>query len=101
MNWQEHAHVFRIIVENSAGYVATDTVNVYVDPADNPPDVNWDLVVDLEDAVDIAQWYIGLNPPDFHNTSADCNGDGTIDMQDGLWIMQYYVGLRACWWAFE
>ncbi len=55
--------------------------------------VNNDSSVDIVDALLIAQYYVGLNPPSFINTYADVNASGSIDIVDALLIAQYYVGL--------
>lgn len=56
-------------------------------------DVNNDGIVDILDALLTAQYYVGLDPPDFDPAAADVNCDGNIDIVDALLIAQYYVGL--------
>ncbi|MBN2442604.1 MAG: glycoside hydrolase family 88 protein [Spirochaetales bacterium] len=56
-------------------------------------DVNTDGVVDIVDALLIAQDYVGLNPANFDSTVADVNNDSSIDIVDALLIAQLYVGL--------
>ena len=56
-------------------------------------DVNLDGYVNIIDALLIAQYYVGLNPENFHLKLADVNGDGIIDILDALLVAQYYVGL--------
>ncbi|MBN2444252.1 MAG: glycoside hydrolase family 127 protein [Spirochaetales bacterium] len=58
-------------------------------------DANGDGVVDIVDALIIAQSYVGLNPPHFIPANADTNCDGNIDIVDALLIAQYYVGLLS------
>jgi hypothetical protein len=67
----------------------------------NPPgtstskgDANGDGVIDIVDALLIAQCYVGLStcPP---GSVGDANCDGTIDIVDALLVAQYYVGLIA------
>jgi hypothetical protein len=56
-------------------------------------DVNNNGVVDIVDALLVAQYYVGLNPSNFDQSKADANCNGTIDIVDALLIAQYYVGL--------
>jgi hypothetical protein len=56
-------------------------------------DVNNNGVVDIVDALLIAQYYVGLNPPGFDPSVADVNANGSVDIVDALLISQYYVGL--------
>jgi hypothetical protein len=62
-------------------------------PADSPGDVNNDRVIDIVDALMMAQFYVGLAPSPFDQTRADTNCDGSIDIVDALLVAQYYVGL--------
>ncbi len=56
-------------------------------------DVNGSGVVDIVDALLIAQYYVGLTPANFNTAVADVNCSGTIDIVDALRVAQYYVGL--------
>ncbi len=56
-------------------------------------DANANGTVDIVDALLIAQYYVGLNPPGFVSANADTNCSGGIDIVDALLIAQYYVGL--------
>ncbi len=56
-------------------------------------DVNGSGTVDIVDALLIAQYYVGLNPPGFVAANADVNCSGSIDIVDALLVAQYYVGL--------
>jgi len=56
-------------------------------------DVNNSGVVDIVDALMIAQAYVGLNPSGYSAAVADVNASGTVDIVDALRIAQYYVGL--------
>jgi hypothetical protein len=56
-------------------------------------DTNGDGVVDIIDALLLAQYYVDLNPADFVPGNADTNCDGNIDIIDALLIAQYYVNL--------
>ncbi len=58
-------------------------------------DVNGNGVVDIVDALLIAQYYVGLNPSGFVASNADTNCSGSIDIVDALLIAQLYVGLIA------
>jgi len=62
-------------------------------PADNLGDANNDRVIDIIDALVVAQYYVGLASSPFDQTNADVNCDGNIDIVDALLIAQYYVGL--------
>jgi hypothetical protein len=59
----------------------------------NRGDVNNDNVIDIIDALLVAQYYVGLNPQNFDVTKGDTNCDTSVDIIDGLLISQYYVGL--------
>jgi hypothetical protein len=56
-------------------------------------DTNGDGVVDIIDALLVAQYYVQLNPPNFNVDAADTNCDGTVDIIDALLIAQFYVDL--------
>lgn len=56
-------------------------------------DVNYDSIVNIIDALVIAQYYVGLHPSPFNQESADVNCDGLINIIDALFVAQYYVGL--------
>ncbi|MBN2442972.1 MAG: hypothetical protein JXJ04_16560 [Spirochaetales bacterium] len=56
-------------------------------------DVNGDDRVDIVDALLVAQYYVGLNPPGFNPFAGDVNCDGSVDIIDALLLAQYYVGL--------
>ena len=56
-------------------------------------DVNNSGVVDIVDALMIAQFFVGLNPSGFDTMVADVNGSGSIDIVDALMTAQFYVGL--------
>ncbi|MBN2534188.1 MAG: dockerin type I repeat-containing protein [Spirochaetales bacterium] len=56
-------------------------------------DVNQDQDIDIVDALLVAQYYVGLDPPGFFIDLADTNCDGSVDIIDALLIAQYYVGL--------
>jgi hypothetical protein len=56
-------------------------------------DVNNSGAVDIVDALQIAQYYVGLNPSGFNTSVADANCDGSINIVDALRVAQYYVGL--------
>ena len=59
----------------------------------NNGDVNNDGMIDIVDALLVAQYYVGLNPSNFNSSVADVNCDRSIDIVDALLIAQYYVGL--------
>jgi hypothetical protein len=56
--------------------------------------VNGSGVVDIVDALIIAQYYVGLNPT-INVNCADTNCSGGIDIVDALLVAQKYVGLIA------
>jgi hypothetical protein len=56
-------------------------------------DVNSSGVVDIVDALMIAQDYVGLNPANYDSSVANVNGDANTDIIDALLVAQYYVGL--------
>ncbi len=56
-------------------------------------DVNSSGVVDIVDALNIAQYYVGMNPSSFDASVADVNGNASTDIVDALLVAQYYVGL--------
>jgi hypothetical protein len=56
-------------------------------------DVNNNSLIDIIDALLIAQFYVDLNPNGFDQTVANVNGDGAIDIVDSLLVAKYYVGL--------
>jgi glucuronoarabinoxylan endo-1,4-beta-xylanase len=56
-------------------------------------DANNNGTVDIVDALLMAQYYVGLNPPGFYSAVADVNCSGGIDIVDALLIAQLYVGL--------
>ncbi|MBN2534048.1 MAG: M6 family metalloprotease domain-containing protein [Spirochaetales bacterium] len=58
-----------------------------------PGDVNSDGLIDILDALVVAQFYVGFDPPDFNPDAADVNCDDVIDILDALLIARYYVGL--------
>jgi len=57
-------------------------------------DVNGSGAVDIVDALQIAQYYVGLSVT-INTAVADVNCDGSVDIVDALRIAQYYVGLVA------
>ncbi|MBN2440890.1 MAG: dockerin type I repeat-containing protein [Spirochaetales bacterium] len=56
-------------------------------------DVNDDSVIDIIDALLVAQYYVEMNPANFISENADVNSNGLIDIVDALLIAQYYVGI--------
>ncbi|MBN1699883.1 MAG: dockerin type I repeat-containing protein [Spirochaetales bacterium] len=56
-------------------------------------DVNGSGSVDIVDALQIAQYYVGLNPSGFNVDAADADCSGTVNIVDALRVAQYYVGL--------
>jgi hypothetical protein len=56
-------------------------------------DVNNNGLIDIVDALLIAQYYVDFNPEDFEEAYADVNCDTHIDIVDALLVAQYYVGL--------
>ncbi len=58
-------------------------------------DVNGSGVVDIVDALLVAQAYVGLNPSNYNAAAADVNCSAAVDIVDALLIAQYYVGLLS------
>ena len=58
-------------------------------------DVNNTGVVDIVDALMVAQYYVGLIQTFTMPTCADVNCDGNVTIVDALIIAQYYVGLLS------
>ncbi len=56
-------------------------------------DVNGSGVIDIIDALQVAQYYVGYELPNFIPIVADVNCSGSIDIIDALRIAQYYIGL--------
>ena len=57
-------------------------------------DVNGDGWVDVEDAMMILQYEVGLlDDSDLYLTVGDVSGDGWVDVEDAMLILQYEVGL--------
>jgi len=56
-------------------------------------DVNGDGIINIVDALLIAQFSVGQTPPNFNSLTADVNCSGAIDIIDALLIAQLSVGL--------
>jgi len=56
-------------------------------------DVNNNDIVDIVDALLVAQYYVELDPDNFDWFIADVNGNGNIEITDAFLISQYYVRL--------
>jgi len=56
-------------------------------------DVNHDNIINIKDALMIAQYYVDLDPQNFDVSAADTNCDGSVTILDALLVAQYYVGL--------
>lgn len=80
-------------VENAPARTPTPTQPPHVTPGPGLGDVNSDGIIDIVDALVLAQYYVGLNPNSFNPGAADVNCNGTIDIIDALLIAQHYVGL--------
>src|SRR5512147_2435375 len=50
-------------------------------------------VIDILDALKIAQYAVGLRMSPFNTTAADANGNGAIDIIDALLVAQYSVSM--------
>ena len=88
-------YTYIITVSDQIGQTATDTVIVTILPISEfqNGDVNHDGIVDIIDALMIAQYYVGLDPQPFYPEEADVDNSGTIDIIDALMVAQAYVGL--------
>jgi hypothetical protein len=82
---------------DSFGNTNYDEVLVTVHPEEQSltGDVNRDGLVDIVDALLVAQYYVGLAPPAYTAPveTGDANCDGLVDIVDALLIAQYYVGI--------
>jgi poly(3-hydroxybutyrate) depolymerase len=58
-----------------------------------PGDTDGSGVIDIVDALTIAQAYVGLNPANYNADCGDVNCNDSIDITDALLIAQLYVGL--------
>jgi len=58
-------------------------------------DVNGDQLVNIIDALMIAQYSVGINPPGFTLSAADVSCDGIVNIVDALMVAQYQVGIRS------
>lgn len=73
-----------------------DALMVYplIDPVDFPlGDVDHNCSITIEDALRIAQYYVGLDPSPFNIHKADVTCDGQITVIDALQVARYYVDL--------
>ncbi|MBN2444290.1 MAG: hypothetical protein JXJ04_23210 [Spirochaetales bacterium] len=50
-------------------------------------------IIDIVDALTIAQAYVGLNPANYNADCGDVNCNNSVDITDALLIAQLYVGL--------
>lgn len=82
---------------DSSGNTNYDEVLVTVHPEEQSltGDVNRDGLVDIVDALLVAQYYVGLAPPAYTAPveTGDVNCDDLVDIVDALLIAQYYVGI--------
>ena len=84
---------------NCSGYEVIDTENKIcpICEAENQyawGDVNCDGWTDVEDAMMILQYEVGLlDDSDLYLTVGDVSGDGWVDVEDAMLILQYEVGL--------
>jgi hypothetical protein len=78
---------------NTIGDACGNTGSIEVSDIGTLGDVNGDGVIDIVDALLIAQYYVDLNPANFIPGNADTNCDGLIDIVDALLVAQYYVSL--------
>ena len=58
-------------------------------------DVDFNGVVNIVDALLMAQSFVGLSPAYFDMSSADVNGDSHVNIVDSLLVAQYYVGILS------
>jgi hypothetical protein len=56
-------------------------------------DINDDGIVNIIDALIVAQCYVGICPPGYDLDCGDVDQSGTLDILDALLIAQYYVGI--------
>ncbi|MBN2444067.1 MAG: hypothetical protein JXJ04_22075 [Spirochaetales bacterium] len=91
---EDYTGTVRLQVKDDVGFTGEDTALVtFLNVIPPCGDVNSDGMIDIIDALLIAQVYVDLQPSFFDESAADVNGDGFIDIIDALLIAQYYVGL--------
>jgi hypothetical protein len=56
-------------------------------------DVNSDTVINIVDALLIAQFYVNLNPANFNEAKAEVDCNGVVNIIDALLVAKYYVRL--------
>jgi len=69
------------------------TFIVFSQTDSGPGDVNSDGVINIIDALLIAQYYVGLDPAVFDISAADVDLSGNIDIVDALLVARFAVGL--------
>ncbi len=93
------SNVYKITVStepvNGEVNLENNEFTIYINVIGGPEegDVNFDGIVDIVDALLIAQHYVGFDLPVFYSSVADVNADGFIDIVDALLVAQYYVGI--------
>jgi len=88
-------YTYTCTVSDGDGQTDSDSVIVTVSESTQfqNGDVNHNGVVDIVDALLIAQYYVGLDPQPFYTDVADLDGSGSINIVDALMVAQAYVGL--------
>jgi len=85
-------YIYEIIIYDTLGQSIRDSVYIFVDIF-IIGDVNGDDLINIIDALMIAQYDVGLDPDPFPLEAADVNNDGIINIIDALLVAQYYVEL--------
>jgi serpin B len=74
-------------------FLVIQNFSLYAQDIVNYGDVNSDEVIDIVDALLVAQYYVGLVQTFAYPEAADVDASGDITIVDALLIAQYYVGL--------
>jgi hypothetical protein len=100
LSWSSMYQQKEIIPQNRLYSNAAVTPGPTVPPGPTDPpstsnlgDVNEDGNINIVDALQIARYYVNLNPSPFNPDNADTNCDGRITITDALLVAQYYVNL--------
>jgi serpin B len=67
--------------------------NLFSQASSSLGDANENGIIDIVDALVVAQYYVGITPAHINTALCDVNGDGSINIIDALLIAQYYVGI--------
>jgi cellulose 1,4-beta-cellobiosidase len=74
-------------------FISAGISPAYGQSSPNLGDVNNDSLIDIIDALLIAQYYVGKDPVVFYTNAADVDESGVIDIVDALVVARFTVGL--------